>query len=266
MRLCTFRDANGPRLGRVTGDRVEPLAGRDVRDAIGVPVPAPSGDEVPLEGLDLLPPLVPGKVIGVGWNYPDHAAEMGGRTLDAPVVFSKLVTSLTGPAAPVTRPAYTSELDYEGELAVVIGSRARGVPLARALDHVYGYAVMNDVTARDMQREEPQWVRAKGGDGFGPFGPWVTTADEVPDPQALGIRTWVNGGLRQDASTAGMAFSVADLVTWCAASFTLEPGDVIATGTPPGVGRARTPPQFLQPGDVVRVEIDGLGALENPIR
>jgi 2-keto-4-pentenoate hydratase/2-oxohepta-3-ene-1,7-dioic acid hydratase in catechol pathway len=266
MRLCTFRDANGPRLGRVTGDRVQPLAGRDVRDAIGVPVPEPAGGDLPLAGLELMAPLPPGKVIGVGWNYPEHAAEMGGRTLGAPVVFSKLVTSVTGPSAPVTRPAYTAELDYEGELAVVIGVRARDVPPARALDHVFGYAVMNDITARDMQREEPPWVRAKGGDGFGPLGPWVTTADEVPDPQALRIRTWVNGDLRQDASTAGMAFSVADLVTWCAASFTLEPGDVIATGTPPGVGRARTPPAFLQPGDVVRVEIDGLGVLENPIR
>ena len=266
MRLCTFRDMNRTRLGEVRGNHVHPLAGDDVRDAIGGPLPAPDGDPVPLEGLELLAPLPPGKVVGVGWNYPDHAAEMGGRTLDAPVVFAKLVSSVTAPFAAVTRPAYTRELDYEGELAVVIGRRARDVAHADALAHVFGYAVMNDVTARDMQRAEPQWIRAKGGDGFGPFGPWVTTADEVPDPQALGIRTWVNGDLRQDGSTAGMAFTVADLVTWCAASFTLEPGDVIATGTPPGVGKARTPPAFLQPGDVVRIEIDGLGALENGIR
>jgi 2-keto-4-pentenoate hydratase/2-oxohepta-3-ene-1,7-dioic acid hydratase in catechol pathway len=266
MRLCTFRDANGSRLGEVRGDLVQPLAGRDVRDAIGGPVPPPAGDPVPIEGIDLLPPLAPGKVIGVGWNYPDHAREMGGATRGTPVVFAKLVSSVTGPASPVTRPGYTRELDYEGELAVVIGSRARAVAESRALDHVFGYAVMNDITARDMQREEPQWIRAKGGDGFGPFGPWITTADQVPDPQALGIRTWVNGDLRQDGSTAGMAFPVAALVAWCAASFTLEPGDVIATGTPPGVGKARTPPVFLQPGDVVRVEVEGLGVIENAIR
>jgi 2-keto-4-pentenoate hydratase/2-oxohepta-3-ene-1,7-dioic acid hydratase in catechol pathway len=266
MRLCTFRDEGGTRLGEVLGDRVRPRDGRDVGDALDGALPPPSGEPRPLAGLELLAPLRPGKVLGVGWNYPEHAAEMGGRTLDAPVVFSKLVTSLTGAAAPVRRPSYTEELDYEGELAVVIGRTARDVPRARALEHVFGYAVMNDVTARDRQRDEPQWVRAKGGDGFGPFGPWVTTRDEVPDPQDLRIRTWVNGDLRQDASTAGMAFGVAALVEWCSAAVTLEPGDVIATGTPPGVGRARTPPAFLVPGDVVRVEIDGLGALENPIR
>lgn len=265
MRLCTFRDPGGTRLGQVLGDRVRPLDGRDVRDAIGRPTPPPAGDPVPLDGLELLAPLRPGKVIGVGWNYPEHAREMGGAAREAPVVFSKLVTSLTGPRAPVPRPAWTEALDYEGELAVVIGG-APGGDGAGPLARVFGYAVMNDVTARDMQRAEPQWVRAKGGDGFGPMGPWVTTADEVPDPQALRIRTWVNGDLRQDASTAGMGFTVADLIAWCSASFTLEPGDVIATGTPPGVGAARTPPAFLEPGDVVRVEIDGLGALENAVR
>jgi 2-keto-4-pentenoate hydratase/2-oxohepta-3-ene-1,7-dioic acid hydratase in catechol pathway len=266
MRLCTFRDEAGTRLGEVLGDRVRPRDGRDVGDALGGALPSPAGPARPLAGLELLAPLRPGKVLGVGWNYPEHAAEMGGRTRDAPVVFSKLVTALTGPAAPVRRPSYTEELDYEGELAVVIGRTARDVPRARALEHVFGYAVMNDITARDRQRDEPQWVRAKGGDGFGPLGPWVTTRDEVPDPQALRIRTWVNGDLRQDASTAGMAFPVAALVEWCSAAVTLEPGDVIATGTPPGVGRARTSPAFLVPGDVVRVEIDGLGALENAIR
>lgn len=265
MRLCTFRGPGGPRLGEVRGDHVQPLDGRDVRDAIGRPAPPPVGDPVPLRGLELLPPLTPGKVLGVGWNYPDHAREMGGAARTSPLVFSKLVSSLTGPRSPVTRPAYTGELDYEGELAVVIGARARGRG-GDPLGHVFGYAAMNDITARDMQRAEPQWVRAKGGDGFGPFGPWVTTADEVPDPQALRVRTWVNGEVRQDASTAGMAFTVADLVSWCAASFTLEPGDVIATGTPPGVGAGRTPPAFLGPGDLVRVEVEGLGALENAIR
>ena len=180
-------------------------------------------------------------------------------------MFAKLTNAVAAPSGPVVRPSYTEELDYEGELAVVIGRTARDVPAARALGHVFGYAVMDDVTARDRQRAEPLWVRAKGGDTFGPFGPWVTTADEVPDPQDLRIRTWVNGDLRQDGTTADMVFGVADLVAYCSAQFTLEPGDVITTGTPAGVGTARTPPSYLSPGDVVRIEVERLGAIEHRV-
>ncbi len=265
MRLCTFRDAGRTRLGRVHGDAVQPLDGRDVGDAL-FGIPDPVGDPLPLAGLELAAPLLPGKLLGVGWNYIDHAQEMGGDVPSEPLVFSKLVSSVVGPAGPVPRPDYTEQLDYEAELAVVIGTRARDVAPEDALAHVFGYAVMDDITARDMQRAEPQWVRAKGGDGFGPFGPWITTADEIPDPQALGVRSWVNGEPRQDASTADMVFPVARLVSWCSRSFTLEPGDVIATGTPPGVGMGRTPPVFLRPGDRVRMEIDGLGTIEHAIR
>ena len=182
---------------------------------------------------------------------------------DQPLIFSKLVSSIVGPSGPVIRPDYTKELDYEAELAVVIGTTARDVAPERALDHVFGYAVMDDVSARDLQRSEPQWVRAKGDDTFGPFGPWVTTADEVPDPQALLVRSWVNGEPRQDSTTADMIFTVAVLVSWCSRNFTLAPGDVIATGTPPGVGNGRTPPVFLQPGDRVRIEVERLGAIEH---
>jgi 5-carboxymethyl-2-hydroxymuconate isomerase len=263
MRLCTFRDRHGPRLGSLDDGTVVPLAGRDVSDALGG-APEPSGPPRPLEGLELLAPLAPGKLIGVGLNYRDHAAETGASLPSRPLLFAKLPSSVTGPAGEVVRPAYTEELDYEGELAVVIGRRARDVPRERALAHVFGYAVMNDVTARDRQREEPQWVRAKGGDTFAPFGPWVTTADEIPDPQALAIRTTVNGELRQDGTTADMVFPVDALVAFCSASFTLEPGDVITTGTPAGVGVARG--AFLGPGDRVRVEIEGLGALDNTVR
>jgi 5-carboxymethyl-2-hydroxymuconate isomerase len=266
MRLCTFRDDGRTRLGSVEGEAVQPLDGRDVGDAIGGGIPAPVGDPVPLAGLELLAPLVPGKLLGIGLNYRDHAAETGAELPREPLVFAKLASSLTGPHGDIVRPDYTDELDYEGELAVVIGRRARGVPAERALEHVFGYAVMNDVTARDRQRAEPQWVRAKGGDTFGPFGPWITTADEVPDPQALTIRTAVNGEVRQDGRTADMVFPVAELVAWCSASFTLEPGDVITTGTPAGVGVARTPRAFLVPGDRVRVEIGGIGALDNAVR
>jgi 2-keto-4-pentenoate hydratase/2-oxohepta-3-ene-1,7-dioic acid hydratase in catechol pathway len=263
MRLCTYRDRGGSRLGSVEDGMVVPLAGRDVADALER-APAPAGAPLPLEGLELLAPLAPGKLIGVGLNYRDHAAETGAELPAEPLLFAKLPSAVTAPRGDVVRPGYTDELDYEGELAVVIGRRARDVPRERALAHVFGYAVMNDVTARDRQRAEPQWVRAKGGDTFAPFGPWVTTADAVPDPQALAIRTTVNGELRQDGSTADMVFAVDALVAWCSASFTLEPGDVITTGTPAGVGVARG--AFLAPGDRVRVEIDGLGALENTVR
>ena len=266
MRLCTFLDVGGTRLGSVEGRMVQPRDGRDVRDAIAGGLPAARGEPVPLESLELVAPLIPGKLLGIGLNYRDHAIETGAELPREPLVFSKLVTSITGPAGDVRLPSYTRELDYEGELAVVIGRRARDVASADALGHVFGYAVMNDVTARDRQRTEPQWTRAKGGDTFGPFGPWVTTADEVPDPQALTIRTWVGDELRQDAGTAEMVFPVAELIAWCSASFTLEPGDVITTGTPAGVGVARSPQAFLAAGDRIRVEIEGLGALENTVR
>lgn len=265
MRLCTVRDSAGTRLGRVDGDMVTPLAGGDVSAALGA-VPAADGDSLPLAGLRLAPPLVPGKIIGIGLNYRDHAAETGAQLPARPLLFAKFPTSVTGPADDIVVPAYSDELDYEGELAVVIGRRCRHVSEADALDVVFGYAVMDDVSARDRQREEPQWIRAKGGDTMAPWGPWITTADEIPDPQALRIRTWVNDDLRQDGTTADMVFGVAALIAFCSAAFTLEPGDVITTGTPAGVGVARDPKAFLRPGDRVRVEIDGLGVLDNPVR
>lgn len=265
MRLCTYRAPGGAGLGAVDGELVRPLRGRDVADALGGVPDLAGGPPLPLAEIELLAPLAPGTLLGIGLNYRDHAAETGAPLPERPLLFAKLASSVTGPAGEVVRPSYTEELDYEGELAVVIGRTARDVPAGRALEYVFGYAVMNDISARDRQRTEPQWIRAKGGDGFAPFGPWITTADEVPDPQALSIRTWVNGELRQDGSTADMVFPVAELIAFCSASFTLRPGDVITTGTPAGVGVARKPPAFLRPGDRVRVEIAGLGALEHAI-
>jgi 2-keto-4-pentenoate hydratase/2-oxohepta-3-ene-1,7-dioic acid hydratase in catechol pathway len=267
MRLCSFLPPgeSSPVAGLVEGDAVRPLADVDVLSVVRGAPTGPPGDPLPLAGVTLLAPLRPPKIIGIGLNFRDHAAETGKEPPSEPLLFAKLATSVTRPGGPVVHPGYTAELDYEGELAVVIGREARDVPRDRALEHVFGYAVMNDVSARDRQREEPQWVRAKGGDTFAPFGPWVTTADEVPDPQALGIRTWVNGDLRQDGNTREMVFGVAELVAWCAASFTLEPGDVITTGTPAGVGVGHTPPRFLAPGDRIRVEVDGLGAIEHDV-
>jgi acylpyruvate hydrolase len=266
MRLCTFRDATGPRLGRVDGDRVQPLAGADVSAALGGAAPADDGDPLPLEGLELLPPLVPGKIIGIGLNYRDHAAETGAQLPTRPLLFAKLPTSVAGPAADIVVPSYTDELDYEGELAVVVGRRALDVSEADALRHVFGYAVMDDVSARDRQREEPQWIRAKGGDTMAPWGPWITTADEVPDPRALRLVTTVNGEVRQDSSTSDLIFGPQELVDFLAETITLEPGDIILTGTPAGVGTYFDPPKLLNDGDVVRIEIEGLGAIEHPIQ
>jgi len=265
MRLCTYIHGEGPRLGLVEDASVRSLEAPDLMAVVrGAPAGRP-GPAVPLAEVALGAPLRPGKLIGIGLNYRDHAAETGAALPTEPLLFAKLNTAVTGPEGPVVAPGYTDELDYEGELAVVIGRPARGVPEDRALEHVFGYAIMDDVTARDRQRTEPQWVRGKGGDTFGPFGPWVTTADEVPDPQDLGIRTWVNGELRQDGSTRDMVFSVRELVSYCSRQFTLEPGDVITTGTPAGVGTGRRPPVYLRPGDRVRIEVDRLGAIEHPV-
>lgn len=266
MRLCSYRGPAGPRPGLVTGDDVVPLTADCALDIVrGAPAEA-AGPPEPLGSVELLAPIHPGALIGIGLNYPAHAAETGMGPPSEPLLFSKMRASVTGPSGPVWLPPWTSMLDYEGELGVVIGRRARDVDVADALGHVFGYLVIDDISARDRQREEPQWVRAKGGEGFGPMGPWITTADEVPDPQALRIRTWVNDDLRQDGNTADMIFPVADLIAFISRAFPLLPGDIIATGTPAGVGVARSPRAFLADGDVVRVEVDGLGVIEHPVR
>ena len=241
-----------------------PRGGGRVLDALA-DLPDPTGDPFPLDGAEFLAPLSPGTIFGIGLNYRAHAAETGAEPPPEPHVFVKLASSATAPGGPVVRPSYTDELDYEGELAVVVGRAAKDVVARDALGVVAGYAVMNDVSARDRQRSEPRWIRAKGGDTFAPFGPWITSADEVPDPQALRIRTWVNDELRQDGDTGDMVFGVAALIEYCSHSFTLRPGDVIATGTPAGVGIGFDPPRFLAPGDRVRIAIDGLGEIEQRV-
>jgi 2-keto-4-pentenoate hydratase/2-oxohepta-3-ene-1,7-dioic acid hydratase in catechol pathway len=181
------------------------------------------------------------------------------------MLFSKFANAVADPGAPVTRPVATEQLDLECELGVVIGQRARGVPRSRALDHVFGYTIVNDVTMRDLQGEDRQWLRAKGSDGFAPIGPVVVTADELLDPQALRVRSSVNGETWQDSTTAEMIFDVATLVSFVSRTITLEPGDLIATGTPAGVGHFQRPPRYLADGDLMRCEIDGIGVLENRV-
>jgi 2-keto-4-pentenoate hydratase/2-oxohepta-3-ene-1,7-dioic acid hydratase in catechol pathway len=226
-------------------------------------MPEPGGE--PLSG-PLLAPVAPGKIVAIGLNYLDHIRETGAEPPERPLVFAKFPSSVIGPEAPIELPLELAErVDWEVELGVVIGRRARGVAAGDALDHVFGYTVGNDVSARDLQFSDGQWVRGKSLDTFCPLGPVVVTADEVHDPQALGLRCRVNGEVVQDATTADMVFGVAELIAFCSRSFTLEPGDVLLTGTPWGCGEFMDPRRSLAPGDVVECEIDGIGTLRNPV-
>jgi 2-keto-4-pentenoate hydratase/2-oxohepta-3-ene-1,7-dioic acid hydratase in catechol pathway len=259
VKLATYLPPGGgaPLQGEVRGDEAVAFA-----DGSGVLDRLASGDRTPaggpahaLSSVTLLAPHAPRAIFGIGLNYRAHAAEQGAELPQAPIVFQKLPSSATGPSGPVRRPAVVRRLDYEGELAVVLGAGGR----------VAGYAVADDLSARDLQRREPQWTRAKAFDTSCPFGPWVTTADEVPDAEDLALRTWVNGELRQDARTSDLVFGIAELVRFLGETITLEPGDLILTGTPSGVGMALDPPRFLEEGDVVRIEIERLGAIEHAV-
>jgi len=211
------------------------------------------------------PILRPGKIICLGLNYADHAAEGGSEPPKAPLLFGKFANAIIGAGEPIVLPKATQKLDYEAELAVVIGRRAKLVALDHALDYVAGYMNLHDVSARDLQGETSQFFRGKSGDTFAPCGPYLVTSDDVPDPHALRIRSYVNGELRQDSNTRQLIFDVPFLVHHISKTITLEPGDIISTGTPSGVGTHRHPPSYLKPGDVVRIEVEGLGVLENPI-
>jgi 2-keto-4-pentenoate hydratase/2-oxohepta-3-ene-1,7-dioic acid hydratase in catechol pathway len=226
----------------------------------------PRGSVLPRADLVLGPPVPrPGKLICVGLNYKDHAAESNMAVPKSPVTFSKYVTSVVGPGTPIRLPAVSSQVDYEAELAVVIGRRAKHVSVEAAWDHVLGYMNLNDVSARDLQFADGQWQRGKSCDTFAPMGPAVVTRDAVADPHKLCIQLRLNGTTLQDSSTEQLIFGIDQVVSFLSQTVTLEPGDVIATGTPPGVGFARKPPIFLKPGDVVEVEVEGLGVLSNPV-
>jgi len=209
---------------------------------------------------------VPSKIICVGLNYRDHAEEQGIELPKAPLLFAKWPNTLIGDGEPIMLPAEAQEVDYEAELGVVIGTRARHVDEARALDSVAGYICVNDVSARDLQFADGQWTRGKSPDTFCPVGPRLVPREEIDDPQALAVRCTVNGTKLQDSSTANMIFSVAEIIAYISRTITLEPGDLIATGTPAGVGVFRDPKVLLQDGDEVSVEVEGLGTLTNPVR
>jgi 2-keto-4-pentenoate hydratase/2-oxohepta-3-ene-1,7-dioic acid hydratase in catechol pathway len=207
----------------------------------------------------------PSKIICVGLNYRDHAEEQGAPLPERPILFAKWPNALLGPGEPIVIPEISSQVDYEAELGVVIGSHVRSVSRENALEAVRGYLCLNDVSARDLQFADKQWSRGKSPDTFCPVGPQLVPAGEVSDPQALSIRAILNGQVMQDSSTSNMVFGVADLIVFITQAITLEPGDLIATGTPAGVGAFRDPPVFMQPGDEITIEIEGLGALSNPV-
>ena len=304
MKLCQFKSANSDqqRLGLLIGDDVvcdvAELA-RTIKSAGGAPADwllqvnstlgviqrGPSGAKeiaslldgsqsrsgsgetvgYSLDAIEFLPAVNPTKILAIGRNYADHAAEGGADLPKAPLLFNKLPNTLNAHNAPIVLPSISEQVDYEAELAVVIGQTAKRVSEAAALDHIFGYSLIDDVSARDLQFGDGQWTRGKSLDTFAPLGPFITTRDEIEDVQALKIEGVLNGQVMQSSNTSKMIFKVAYLVSYLSQGITLEPGDVIATGTPDGVGIFRKPPVLLKDGDVFEVKIEKLGTLRNPI-
>jgi 2-keto-4-pentenoate hydratase/2-oxohepta-3-ene-1,7-dioic acid hydratase in catechol pathway len=281
MRLTTFTQRGARRIGVVTDDGIvdlaaaEPSLPRDMiallaggSDALTTARAAAGrrGPRLALADVTLDAPVPrPPKFLAIGLNYADHVKESGLDAPPYPVFFNKQSTCVTGPYAPIHLPRVSPLLDYEGELAFVIGRRCRHVPRDRAAQVIAGYLVCNDVSVRDWQLRTPTMTMGKSFDTHGPLGPWLVTADEVGDPHALELRTWVNGELRQHSNTRELIYDCFAQVEHLSTAFTLEPGDVITTGTPSGVGGARQPPAFLRAGDVVRIEIERIGAIENRV-
>lgn len=291
MRIATYAWGGRRHVGRVASDgrSVVPLAaGERAREtgalaliealARGASMPPAAGASLPLSAVKLHAPLPRPRrnIFCAGVNYRAHAAEWAASGMDGtrtasppadpfPVIFSKVADCVIATADPIRLPGRLSEaIDYEAELAVVIGKEGRDIPRSQAMEHVFGYTVFNDVTARDIQRRHKQWLLGKSIDSFGPMGPWIVTRDEL-DGADTALRCFVNGELRQQAHTRDLIFDIPALIASISESVTLKPGDVIATGTPGGVGMSFTPPKWLRRGDVVRIEIDGLGVLENPV-
>jgi 2-keto-4-pentenoate hydratase/2-oxohepta-3-ene-1,7-dioic acid hydratase in catechol pathway len=279
MRIASFTHAGSRRLGVVEGDDIVDVGSADpslpadlgpllAAGELGRVSAATAGaPRLPLADVRLEAPIaLPPSVLAIGLNYAAHVDESGMHKPDMPVVFNKQITCVTGPYDPIEVPTVAPSLvDYEGELGVVIGTRCRNVPKERAHEVVAGYLIVNDVSVRDWQRASPTMTMGKSWDTHGPTGPWLVTADEIADPHQLRIRTWVDGDLRQDASTELMITDCWELIEFMSTAFTLLPGTIIATGTPAGVGFVMDPPRCLDPGMTVRIEIDGIGAIENPV-
>ena len=280
MKLATFTHGGRTRIGVVEGDRIADVTAaapdlpRDMRALLELGPDGPKraqaalakSQRLALADVHLEAPVPnPRKFLAVGLNYEDHVKEVGAKRPDFPSCFAKLENAINGPFDPVQRPRVSDSLDYEGELGVVIGRRGRHISKADAPAHVAGYCVVNDFSTREWQKLSPQVILAKNFDSHAPFGPWLVTPDEVGDPHRLAIRTLVNGEVRQDSNTREMIFDCFDLIEILSRAMTLEVGDVITTGTPPGVALGMNPPRWLKVGDVVRVEIEKLGHIENRI-
>lgn len=277
MRLCVFEATTGAGPGLIVGEEIVDLRSAaphlspnpvDILSAgpAGIEAierAAKSGRRFPLSQVKLKAPVRrPGKILGIGLNYRDHAKETGREPPTTQMWFNKQITSLHGPFDPVLMPAVSTALDYEVELVVLIGKRGRHVPRERASEIVAGYMAGCDYSVRDWQRATPTMIMGKGFDTHGPVGPWITTPDEAGDVSNLSLRCWVNGELRQNGNTGDMIFDVASQIEHLTKAFALEPGDLIFTGTPAGVGAGFTPPKFVKPGDTVKVEVERLGAIE----
>jgi len=277
MKLATFDAGQGPELGAVDGADIVSLSRAAPRLATGMTDliarwstvegearrAAQHGPRAKLKDVRLLPPVPrPGKILAIGLNYADHIIETGRDMPTAQVWFCKQPTAANGPYDPIRLPKVSNAVDYEVELVAVIGKGGRYIAKENAQAAVFGYCCGNDVSARDWQQAIPQWMLGKSFDTHAPFGPWITTADEAGDPHTLGVRCFVNGDKRQDSNTSHLVFNIWDQIAHVSKVMTLEPGDLIYTGTPGGVGMAMNPPSFLKPQDVVRVEIDRLGMIE----
>lgn len=259
MKLATFRPPGRgePIAGEIVGQDIHALAdGLTVREVLAGTRASRGQGSWALDQVELLAPVPdPRAIYGIGLNYASHVEETGAQRPEQPIVFVKVPGAAAPPAGPIRCPPVVRRLDYEGELAIVIGAGGS----------IGGYCVADDVSARDLQRREPQWTRAKGADTFCPFGPWITTSDELADPDDLRLRTWVNGELRQDSRTSDLIFGCRQLVDFISETCTLFAGDLILTGTPSGVGVGFEPPRFLESGDVIRIEIEELGAIEHAV-
>ncbi|GAB4573495.1 MAG: hypothetical protein Kow0077_16030 [Anaerolineae bacterium] len=263
MKWVKVLHAGQPVFGVLEGQTVH-LTALNWQQILNGEAPEVTG-EIALSEARLLAPLErPGKIVAIGQNYWDHCREQNKPAPDRPVIFTKFTTAINHPGGVIRwSPDLTAQVDFEAELAVVIGRTARHVDEEAALDYVFGYTAANDVTARDLQYGDKQWVRGKSLDTFCPLGPTLVTADEIPDPQLVTIRTELNGTVMQNSHTGEMIFSVAYIIAFASAAFTLEPGDVILTGTPDGVGHFRQPPVYLKAGDHIALELGGIGRLEN---
>jgi 2-keto-4-pentenoate hydratase/2-oxohepta-3-ene-1,7-dioic acid hydratase in catechol pathway len=269
MRLVTFQPLGKgaiPEAGSVSGDRVIGL-GRDMLSVIASGRPLDNGGpSYELSTVRLLAPIPrPPKFICVGLNYRDHAREAGLEIPSVPTIFSKFSNVVIGPGAPIVLPKISKRPDYEAEFAFVIGPGGRHIPAASALDHVFGYTIVNDVSARDYQMATSQWLMGKTFDTFAPMGPWIVTRDEIADPHALDLTLEIGGEILQRSNTRELVFGVPALIEFISSVVTLEPGDVVATGTPAGVGFARKRPRYLRDGDEVVIRIQGIGELRNPV-